>query len=156
MQYPGKVSYKTARQSSILILIGEGSAGNFQTFLIKCSKFKSVKRLMMNVECFSLAEKNRFNCGQGALLRYLNSIVSKEGLGVRLSCQVEDGRFAPAFCPSHQQSIRPVLAVGIALSKHICHKRTKKLPNLNSHFISICLCWPRCFAAISRRTSRCV
>lgn len=59
MQYPEKVSCKTARQSSILILIGEGSAGNFQTFLIKCSKFKSVKRLMMKVECFSLVESNR-------------------------------------------------------------------------------------------------
>lgn len=56
MQYPEKVSYKTARQSSFLILIEEGSAGNFQTFLIKCSKFKSVKRLMMKVECFSLVE----------------------------------------------------------------------------------------------------
>lgn len=89
----------------------------------------------------------------GVLLRYLNSIVSKEGLGIRLSCQVEDGRFAPAFCSSHQQSICPVLAVGIALSKHICHKRKKKLPNLNSHFISICLCWPCYFVAISRHTS---
>lgn len=59
MQYAEKVSCKTTRQSSILILIGEGSSGNFQTFLIKCSKFKSVQRLMMKVECFSLVESNR-------------------------------------------------------------------------------------------------
>lgn len=87
------------------------------------------------------------------LPRYLNSIVSKEGFGVCLSCQVKDRRFAPAVCSSHQQSISPVFTVGVTLSKDICHK--KNFSHLHSYFITICLCLLRCFVDNSECASFC-
>lgn len=85
------------------------------------------------------------------LPRYLHSIVSKEGFGVCLSCQVKDRRFAPAVCSSHQQSVSPVFTVGVTLSKDICHK--KNFSHLHSYFITICLCLLHCFVDISECAS---
>lgn len=53
---------------------------------------------------------------------YLNSIVSKKGFGISLSGQVQHRRFAPALCSPHQQSISPVLTVGVALSEDVCSR----------------------------------
>lgn len=53
---------------------------------------------------------------------YLNSIVSKKGFGVRLCCQVQYCRFAPALSSPHQQHVRPVFTVRVALSKDICSR----------------------------------
>lgn len=65
-------------------------------------------------------------------VRYLDSVVCEEGLGVRFGCQVEDSGLAPAFCSPHQQGIGPVLAVGVTLSKHICHTREKSPVSFSS------------------------
>lgn len=46
----------------------------------------------------------------------------KKGFGIRLRCQVQHRRFAPALSSPHQQHIRPVFTVGVALSKDICSK----------------------------------
>lgn len=68
----------------------------------------------------------------------------KKGFGIRLRCQVQHRRFAPALSSPHQQRVRPVFTVRVALSKDICSR------NIYMHSLA-----PRGLAVVGEHAVHC-